>query len=497
MNEHDDLFTKRRSGVLLHPTSLPGEYGIGTFGRWAYEWVDRLAESGQTLWQMLPLGPTGFGNSPYQCYSAFAGNPLLIDLPLLEEEGLLGENLHGRRDDFDPVAVDYERVEAYLYPLLRAAFSRFKETEALQGPFETFCHEERDWLEDYALFMAIKKARHGRIWHAWERPLALRDPEALADFARTHGEEIAWQKFLQFLFFRQWHALKAYANDKGVLLVGDLPIYVAEDSADVWARPELFELDGDGRPRRVAGVPPDYFSETGQLWGNPLYDWERMKKEGYAWWLRRIEKSLELYDLVRIDHFRGFEAYWAVPAGEETARNGRWVKGPGHDFFEAVRQKLGSLPILAEDLGIITPEVERLRDDFGLPGMKILQFAFGGGADNPYLPHHHTRRSVVYTGTHDNDTTVGWFESFDAKEAVTSYLARSDEAIEWAMIREAMASVSVFAVVPMQDVLGLGSWARMNRPGVGEGNWRWRMTPEQLRSAPFDRLGELTRLYGR
>jgi 4-alpha-glucanotransferase len=499
MKENENLFGRRRAGVLLHPTSLPGGYGIGTFGESAYRWVDALAEAGQTLWQMLPLGPTGYGHSPYQCYSAFAGNPLLIDLPTLEEEGLLAENLHGARDDFDPLFVAYERVAAYVYPLLRDAFARFRRSGLFAEAFDDFCQKESHWLDDYALFMAIKKARNGALWRDWETPLKRRDPEALAAFAREHGEEVTWQKFMQFLFDRQYGALKRYARQKGVSLVGDLPIYVAEDSADVWAHPELFELDEEGRPLRVAGVPPDYFSETGQRWGNPLYDWERMEEEGYGWWIARMEKSLALYDLVRIDHFRGFEAYWAIPADEETAVNGEWVEGPGHRFFETLRERFGTLPIIAEDLGIITPEVEKLRDDFGLPGMKVLQFAFGGGADNPYLPHNHPRRCVVYTGTHDNDTTVGWFESIPKaeKEAVTAYLSRSDGEIHWAMIREATASVELFSVVPMQDILGLGSWARMNTPGESEGNWRWRMTAEQLAEAPWPKLGALAALYGR
>ena len=497
MRERDNPFDRRRAGVLLHPTSLPGKYGIGTFGEAAYRWVDALAGAGVSLWQMLPLGPTGYGHSPYQCYSAFAGNPLLIDLPALEEEGLLAENLHGDRGDFETVAVEYDRVAAYVYPLLKEAFYGFRRTPSLVEAFEAFCEREASWLEDYALFMAIKKARHGRGWQAWETPLKKRDPEALEAFARTHAEEVAWQKFMQFLFDRQWMALKAYANQKGVKIVGDLPIYVAEDSADVWAHPELFELDEEGRPLRVAGVPPDYFSETGQRWGNPLYDWKRMEADGYAWWMARIEKSLTLYDLIRIDHFRGFEAYWAVPADEETAVNGEWVEGPGHRFFERLRERFGRLPIIAEDLGIITPEVERLRDDFGLPGMKILQFAFDGDADNPYLPHNHLRRCVVYTGTHDNDTTVGWFEKAENREAILAYLSRSDEAIHWAMIREAMASVAVFAIVPMQDLLGLGSWARMNTPGETEGNWRWRMTSEQMADAPWRTMRTLAGLYGR
>ncbi|WP_456381245.1 4-alpha-glucanotransferase, partial [Hydrogenimonas sp.] len=496
--EKNALWKDRKSGVLLHPTSLPGDYGIGTFGEEAYRWIDRLAESGQRLWQLLPLGPTGYGNSPYQSYSAFAGNPLLIDLKLLQKEGWLVENISGRFD-FDENRVDYDWVAAYKMPLLKSAYLSFFENagERERTDFERFCEKEREWLEEYALFMALKKEYRGRIWYEWDRRVVVRDPETLALKRRQLKEEIAFQKFLQYLFFGQWKSLRSHANDKGVEIVGDLPIYVSEDSSDVWANASLFQLDADYRPARVAGVPPDYFSATGQRWGNPLYDWKRMEEEGYAWWIRRIEKSLELYDIVRIDHFRGFEAYWSVPADEKTAVNGRWEKGPGHRFFEAVERHLGKLPIIAEDLGIITPEVEKLRDDFDLPGMKILQFAFDGSAENLYLPHNLVRESVVYTGTHDNDTTVGWFESIDNQEYVLEYLDSGEPNIEWAMIRAALASVSVMAVFPMQDILGLGSDARMNRPGRPDGNWEWRMTASQLEEADFDRLRRLSRLYGR
>lgn len=493
------VFKQRKTGILLHPTSLPGDYGIGTFGKEAYDWIDRLDESGQTLWQILPLGPTGYGNSPYQSYSAFAGNPLLIDLRLLQEEGWLQENISGKRFDFDESRVDYDWVAAYKMPLLKNAFLSFLKsaTESDRDRFSDFCETEREWLDDYALFMALKREFRGKAWYEWEKSIVRRDPEALAAKRIQLKEEIDFQKFLQYLFFGQWKALRAYANEKGVQIIGDLPIYVSEDSSDVWANEKLFQLDEEFRPARVAGVPPDYFSATGQRWGNPLYDWEAMEKEGYAWWIRRIEKSLELYDIIRIDHFRGFEAYWSVPADEETAVNGRWEKGPGHAFFDAVKKRLGMLPIIAEDLGIITPEVERLRDDFQLPGMKILQFAFDGSAENHYLPHNDVHESVIYTGTHDNDTTVGWFGSIDNKEYVLEYLDSREPKIEWAMIRAALASVSVFSLFPLQDILGLGSEARMNTPGRADGNWEWRVTKEQLEKADFGKLHHLSRLYGR
>ena len=490
--------SKRKSGVLLHPTSLPGEYGIGSFGRSAREWVEKLASAGQGLWQMLPLGPTGYGDSPYQCYSAFAGNPLLIDLEALRKKGWIQENLTGH-DDFHPVEVEYEKVRAAKMPLLRDAFAGFlrREDPKERDAFYAFCAREAHWLEDYALYMALKRHHRGAPWTEWPERERRRDPETMRRAHESLAEEVAYQKFLQYLFDLQWKEVKRHANESGIETVGDLPIYVALDSADVWAHPELFDLDDALKPRRVAGVPPDYFSPTGQRWGNPLYDWKRMEKEGYDWWIRRFAKSFELYDRVRIDHFRGFAAYWAIPAEEETAVNGEWVDGPGRELFDAAREALGELPILAEDLGIITPDVERLRDDLGFPGMKILQFAFDGSAGNPYLTHNHVRNCVAYTGTHDNDTTLGWYESLRDRSQVEGYLHPGNEPIHWAAIREIFRSVASMAIFPMQDMLGLGSWARMNRPGEAAGNWRWRMSREQMEEAEWERLRRLGELYGR
>ncbi|WP_353662695.1 4-alpha-glucanotransferase [Hydrogenimonas sp. SS33] len=487
----------RMSGILLHPTSLPGECGIGDIGENAMRWVEKLSTSGVSLWQMLPLGPTGFGDSPYQSFSAFAGNPLLVDLQPLRDAGWLVQEK--RASEPETARVDYEKSRSCKLPKLQEAFVNFTANAKAEEKedFHLFCDREKGWLEDFALFMALRKAQGDRPWYRWEEKLRKREPSALREAARAHEEEVAYQKFLQYLFDRQWKSLKHFANERGVYIVGDIPIYVSEDSADVWAHPGLFDLDEKGLPRHVAGVPPDYFSPTGQRWGNPLYDWEAMRRQGYAWWIDRFKKSFELYDVVRIDHFRGFEAYWAIPSEEETAVKGRWVEGPGAPFFEAVERALGKLPIIAEDLGIITPEVERLRESLGFPGMKILQFAFDGNAANPYLPHNHTRNAVVYTGTHDNDTTVGWFESLPDPRKVTGYLASSEKEIQWAMIREALKSVAATAVFPMQDLLGLGSWARMNLPGSTEGNWRWRMTQAQMEEAAWQKLASLNRLYWR
>ncbi len=490
----------RASGVLLHPTSLPGPYGIGDLGPAALAFVDFLADSGCSLWQVLPLGPTGYGDSPYQCFSAFAGNPYLIS-----PEGLLAEGLlHGA--DLQPLPpfplerVDYGAVIPWKLALLERAWERFSAQEAhpLRADFAAFCQAQAVWLDDFALFMALKEAHGGAPWTDWPADLRQREPAALAEARSTLAEQVERQRFFQFLFFRQWGALRAHARGRGVQIIGDIPIFVAHDSADVWARPDLFYLDEAGRPTVVAGVPPDYFSPTGQLWGNPLYRWERHKKDGYAWWIARFRALLELVDIVRLDHFRGFAAYWEVPGDAPTAEHGRWTPGPGADFFAALREALGDLPIIAEDLGEITPDVIALRDQFGLPGMKILQFAFSG-PDNPFLPHNFTPNCVAYTGTHDNDTALGWYWSApeQEKDYARRYLSVSGQDFAWDLIRMAWRSVAVFALAPMQDLLSLGSEARMNFPGRAAGNWAWRMPPDALRPELRDRLRELNYLYYR
>ena len=491
----------RSSGILLHPTSLPGRCGIGDLGEWAFRFVDFLAESGQRLWQVLPLGPTGYGDSPYQSFSAFAGNPLLISLEKLVEEGALAAQVLEAAPRFPSHRVDYGAVIPYKLRVLRESFAHFRRraSSEQQEAFAAFCAAEESWLEDFALFMALK-AHHGGVpWDAWERDIAVRQPEAVARWRRALADEIAFQKYLQFQFFRQWAAVKRYANERGIRVIGDVPIFVAYDSADVWAHPELFHLDEAGQPTVVAGVPPDYFSPTGQLWGNPLYRWDVMAEDGYAWWIARLRATLRLVDIVRLDHFRGFVAYWEVPAGAKTAERGRWVKGPGAAFFHAVREALGDVSIIAEDLGVITPEVEALREAFGFPGMKVLQFAFSTGAQNPYLPHNYERNCVVYTGTHDNDTTVGWFRSLpeDERAFCLKYLGTEGREIHWDLIRLAMMSVADTVVIPLQDVLGLGSEARMNYPGRLGGNWTWRYTEGALTEAACERLVELVETYGR
>jgi 4-alpha-glucanotransferase len=490
----------RRAGLLLHPTSLPGPYGVGDLGPAAYEWVDDLAFARQGWWQVLPLGPTGYGASPYQALSAFAGNPLLISPEVLAEEGLL-RKADLKLPDLPAGHVDYDAVNAFKDDLLARAFRRFRSRAGarLRPDFEEFCGLESDWLDDYALFMAIKKAHGGADWMEWPGPLALRRPEALAEARRELGAEVAFYQLTQFLFSRQWQALKRYANDRGVRLIGDLPIFVAGDSADVWAHPELFQLDERHRPKVVAGVPPDYFSKTGQLWGNPLYDWEAHSRSGFAWWVARLRCTLEQVDLVRIDHFRGFESYWEVPAGMPTAEQGRWVKAPGDELFDAVRAALGRLPLIAEDLGLITPEVESLRRRAHLPGMRVLQFAFGGAVENRFLPHNYERDTVVYTGTHDNDTTPGWFATLTPGERtfLRRYAPAGPDGVHWDLIRLAWSSVANDALAPLQDVLGLGSEARTNFPGRVAGNWRWRFTAGQLTRPLLERLGDFTEVYER
>jgi len=501
----------RASGILLHPTSLPGRFGIGDLGPEAYRYVDFLAAAGQRIWQVLPLGPTGYGDSPYQLFSAFAGNPLLISLDRLAEEGYLTS---GELDEAPPLPageVDFGRVIRFKMPLLRLAYERFRAS----GPaaeFRAFCETHERWLNDYALFMAVKEAHGGeRIWSRWEPDIASRQPQALENWKARLATEIEALQFVQFAFFRQWGDLQRYARERGIQIMGDLPIYVAHDSADVWSNPELFQLDDKGDPAVMSGVPPDYFSATGQLWGNPIYRWDRMAATGFHWWIERLRAALTLVDIVRLDHFRGLEAYWEVPAGETTARNGRWVPGPGPALFEALTGALGQLPIVAENLGVITPQVEAMRTQFGFPGMAILQFAFGNDPQAPdFKPHSYPRDRVAYTGTHDNDTTVGWWSSAGAggstrseedihkeREFTRKYLATDGREIHWVFIRTLMASVANTVLFPLQDVLGLGSEARMNTPAVPSGNWRWRYRAEMLTAEIAGRLKELATLYDR
>jgi 4-alpha-glucanotransferase len=493
---------QRKSGILLHPTCLPGRYGVGSFNRAAYDWIDFLHHTHQTLWQVLPLGPTGYGDSPYQSFSSFAGNPYLISLEDLVEDGLLDQHVLDQAPPLPPDGIDFGALYAWKLPLLRqiaAGFPRHA-TAAQQEAFNTFCAAHADWLDDFALFMALKDAHQGAPWQQWEMALRSRQPHALEAARRTHSANVHAYKCIQWLFSQQWARLKAYANAHNIQIIGDIPIFVAMDSADIWANTAEFFLDTAFQPTVVAGVPPDYFSATGQLWGNPLYRWEVMAANGYAWWLRRIKAALRLYDIVRIDHFRGFAGYWEVPAGEKTAVHGRWVQGPGDHFFTVVQRELGTLPIIAEDLGEITPDVVALRNQFQLPGMKVLQFAFGNDASNPFLPHNHTRNFVVYTGTHDNDTTWGWYRRSATKQERNHFLryaCTDGREAAWSMIALAFGSVAVMAIVPLQDLLDLGTDARMNLPGHASGNWGWRFLPEQLTAALRERLREITLLYGR
>ena len=497
----------RQSGILLHPTSLPGPHGSGDLGPAAYHFVDWLAAAGQSLWQVLPLGGVGPGNSPYMSPSAFAGNELLIDLGQLHSAGWLRDADLMPLPTFFEERVDYAQARDFRLPRLRRAAERFFADARLdaKAEFAEFCQAHTAWLDDYALFMALdgKYAAQGKLWQDWPAPLARRKPDALREATATLADECAFWRFCQWCFHRQWAALRRYAHEHGVEIVGDMPIFVSPHSADVWAHQALFDLDARGRPRVVAGVPPDYFSATGQLWGNPLYRWEAHAAEGYAWWIDRLRHSFHLCDVVRIDHFRGFEAYWEIPASADTAVGGRWLPGPGLALFDALRSALAPdgrpLRIIAEDLGEITPAVDALRHAVGLPGMRILQFAFDGHSDNPYLPHNQERDAVVYSGTHDNDTTRGWWQGLDAatQDYVRRYLGVNAQGIEWDLIRAASASVAALSIVPMQDVLGLGSEARMNRPGIAQGSWEWRFAWSQLAPWHADLLGDLARLHGR
>lgn len=502
----------RSSGILLHPTSLPGPFGIGDLGPEAYAFADFLEAAGQSLWQVLPLGPTGYGDSPYACYSAFAGNTLLISPEDLVREGLITKDDVETLQPFEAERVDFEVVHNFKDAILRLAFDAFRQTtnSELSNAFAEFRDQHAAWLDDYTLFRALKDEHGGKAWTEWQPELASRDAGALDVVRQNLDEEIEAQKFYQFLFFRQWFALKADCNRRGIELVGDIPIFVAHDSADVWTNPDQFKLNADGSPIVVAGVPPDYFSATGQLWGNPLYNWDHMRADEFKWWIERVRATLGMFDIARIDHFRGFAACWEIPGGDKTAERGRWVEAPGRELFTAIRDALGQLPIIAEDLGVITPDVESLRDDFGLPGMRILQFGFSSDTKNIDLPHNYRRNVVVYTGTHDNDTAVGWFTSVagagstrDAEQIerergfCVKYLATDGEEINWDFIRTVLASVANTAIVPLQDVLGLGTAARMNLPNSTEGNWSWRFKAEALTNEVAARLQKLTELYGR
>lgn len=502
----------RASGILLHPTSLAGEYGIGDLGSEAFRFIDFLAAAGQTYWQILPLGPTGYGDSPYQCFSAFAGNPLMISPEKLIEDGLITVADLAGRPNFPAHKVDFGGVLKWKNQLLRRAFEGFHRVTSVdfRGKFESFCQENAVWLDDYALYRAIKAAQAQAAWYKWPKALKRRDEQALISTREELFDTVQAEKLNQFLFSRQWFAVKEYANRQGVQIIGDIPIFVALDSADVWCNQEQFKLNPDGSAKVVAGVPPDYFSKTGQLWGNPIYDWEAMRKDDFRWWAARVHSTLQTVDVVRVDHFRGFAASWEVPGEDKTAENGRWVDVPGKDLFAALEKALGELPVFAEDLGVITPDVEELRDGFGFPGMRILQFAFGGDAQNLDLPHNYIRNCVAYTGTHDNDTTIGWFLSGagagstrDAKEITgehdycLKYLDTDGTEVNWDLIRALWASVADTSIVPIQDILGLGNEARMNLPASKSGNWSWRMDMDAVTDEIAARLKELTEIYGR
>ena len=507
------MVSSRASGILLHPTSLPGRFGIGDLGKEAYQFADFLADTGQSLWQVLPLGATGYGNSPYQCLSVFAGNPLLISPERLAEEEFLEPADFENVPSFPKDKVDYDSVIDFKMPLLKKSFDTFrmKAPPHHRQEFEVFCQRNASWLETYSLFMALNEAHEFAVWNTWEEDIRTRQPKSLERWRKKLADRIYCHKYQQYQFFKQWSDLKKYCNEHSIRLIGDMPIFIALNSAEIWSRPEMFYLDDSGRPTVVAGVPPDYFSKTGQLWGNPLYRWDAMAKDGYAWWIERFRATHDLVDIIRLDHFRGFEKYWEIPGTDTTAINGSWVPGPGAELFHAVQNALGTLHIIAEDLGMITPEVEALRDQLGVPGMRVLQFNFGSdpGAD-AYRPHNYARNCVVYTGTHDNNTTIGWFRGEDVEDSTQSKEERQEETqlalkyigtdgheINWDFIRLALMSVADTAIIPLQDVLGLGSEARMNRPGTTKGNWCWRFRPYRLTEEIKARLRELTAIYGR
>lgn len=492
----------RTSGILMHISSLPSPYGIGALGQAAYDFADFLSAAGQKIWQILPVAPTSYGDSPYQSFSTFAGNPYFIDLDLLAEDGLLEKADYADLNwGEDPQRVDYARIYNLRFPVLKKAFRAFLAGKGeMDKAYLAFLEKNRSWLEDYALYMALKFRQNGAPWTLWEEPLRRREPEALQAARRELREEIGFWQFLQYAFFAQWERLKAYVNQLGIRLLGDAPIYVALDSADVWANPELFLLDEDLAPAVVAGCPPDYFAKTGQLWGNPIYDWEAHRKTGYRWWVDRVAHGAAIFDLLRIDHFRGFESFWSIPAGDETAENGRWEKGPGMELFNRIREELGEVSIIAEDLGMITEPVRALLKETGFPGMKVLQFAFTPGYESDYMPHRQVRGCVCYTGTHDNDTLWGWISGLEGEDlqVLMDYSrSRSREECLWNVIAMAWGSVADTAIATMQDFLGLGSEARMNTPSVPDGNWCWRMVPGQLTASLSERIAALTKIYWR
>jgi 4-alpha-glucanotransferase len=482
----------RKGGILLHPTSLPGEWGIGDLGNWSYRFADFLKESGQQLWQILPLGPTGLGHSPYQAYSSRAGNPLLISIQSLCDQGLLSAGDLQNTPRFPESTVDFDAVIPFKIGLIKKAAANFfkRDWDPLRQEFRDFCSRMKPWLDNFAEFAARKEANGGLAWTEWKDIAGGVKPQEILD-----------QQFMQFEFFRQWQSLKKYCNERGIEIIGDIPIFIAHDSSDVRANPELFDLDENGYPKTIAGVPPDYFSETGQCWGNPLYRWDAMEQTGYRWWIDRMQSMLGMVDVVRLDHFRGFEKYWEIPAGSKTAVNGRWAAGPGDHLFQALEKSLGKLPFIAEDLGYITPEVHQLRDRWGFPGMRVLQFAFGDSfPDNPHRPYNFIQNCVAYTGTHDNDTTEGWFSSKRTQgeaESALRYMSISAKDAVWGLIRLALSSVADTAIVPMQDILCLGSEARMNIPATTENNWRWRMREDQFKPELASRLRAMNRIYGR
>jgi len=492
---------ERRSGILLHPTSLPGKYGIGTLGKETFKFIDLLVRAKQKIWQILPLGPTGFADSPYQCFSSSAGNPLLIDLDKLVEERLLDKSDLENLPFFDEGKVDYGHLINLKYPLLeKAATQFFKDAGHHQkAAYHQFLKASSPWLSDYAMFMALKEHLGQKPWYLWSRPLKMKDEHEVGKYFKVLNDKIEFHKFIQFLFFRQWMAVKDYAHQNNIRIIGDIPLYVALDSVDAWANTDIFQFDEEKNPIAVGGVPPDYFSATGQLWGNPLYRWDVLKQQGFKWWIDRIKANLVLYDIIRIDHFRGFAGYWSVPYGEKTAINGKWIPGPGKAVFEAIRRELGDIPVIAEDLGVMTDDVEDLRDSFNLPGMKILQFAFDSSEANDYLPHNYPKNCVVYTGTHDNDTIMGWIKNAktEDREYLKDYLGSDGKDLCWDVIRLAWSSVADTAIVPMQDLLCLGTEARMNLPGTTVNNWMWRVKQRDFTDELAAKLAHLTKLYGR